>query len=91
MQKSYCYTPGVRIGVCMQNVRANVKVLEFYCFCIFFLHFNFAYHTNKAPFNKKLTTGAHPVTVAPLVIIKVMTLSGDYMYIHAVRTALVLT
>ena len=37
MQKSYCYTPGVSIGVRMQNVRANVKlkVLEFKTFCIF--------------------------------------------------------
>ena len=47
MQKSYCYTPGVRVsvsvsvrvgvsvGVRMQNVRANVKVLEFKSFCIF--------------------------------------------------------
>ena len=39
----YCYTPGasfcvnvgVRVGVCMQNVRANVKVLEFKSFCVF--------------------------------------------------------
>ena len=56
MQKSYCYTPGVgvRVGVRMQNVRANVKVLEFKSFCIFFLHFKFAYHTNKAPYNKSL-------------------------------------
>ena len=33
VQKSYCYTPGVGVGVSvgvhMQNVRANVKVLEF--------------------------------------------------------------
>ena len=39
MQKSYCYTPGVSVGVGvsvrMQNVRANVKVLEFKSFCIF--------------------------------------------------------
>ena len=39
MQKSYCYTPsvgvGARVGVRMQNVRANVKVLEFKSFCIF--------------------------------------------------------
>ena len=45
MQKSYCYTPGVRVSVGvhvgvsvrvrMQNVRANVKVLEFKSFCIF--------------------------------------------------------
>ena len=45
MQKSYCYTPGVSVGVRvgvrvgvgvhMQNVRANVKVLEFKSFCIF--------------------------------------------------------
>ena len=33
MQKSYCYTPGVSVG--MQNVRANVKYLEFKSFCIF--------------------------------------------------------
>ena len=32
-QKSYCYTPGVR--VCMQNVRANVNVMEFQSLCIF--------------------------------------------------------
>ena len=40
VQKSYCYTPGVGVrvgvGVHMQNVRANVKVLEFKSFCIFF-------------------------------------------------------
>ena len=56
MQKSYCYTPGVsvRVGVHMQNVRANVKVLEFKFLYIFFLHFNFAYHTNKAPYNESL-------------------------------------
>ena len=45
MQKSYCYTPGVSVGVGvsvrvgvrvhMQNVRANVKVLKFHSFCIF--------------------------------------------------------
>ena len=45
MQKSYCYTPGVRVrvgvsvsvgvGVRMQNVRANVKVMEFQSLCIF--------------------------------------------------------
>ena len=39
VQKSYCYTPGVSVGVGvgvhMQNVRANVKVLEFKSFCIF--------------------------------------------------------
>ena len=39
--KSYCYPPGVSVrvgvsvGVRMQNVRANVKVLEFKSFCIF--------------------------------------------------------
>ena len=33
VQKSYCYTPGV--GVCMQNVRANVKVMKFQSLCIF--------------------------------------------------------
>ena len=65
----YCYTPGVSVGVCMQNVRANVKVLEFQSFCIFFfLHFNFVYHSNKAPYNKKFTAVAHPVTVTPLVL-----------------------
>ena len=35
MQNSYCYTPGVGVGVRMQNVRANVKVLELKSFCIF--------------------------------------------------------
>ena len=43
MQKSYCYTPGVRVGVRvgvsvgvrMQNVRANVQVMEFQSLCIF--------------------------------------------------------
>ena len=40
VQKSYYYTPGVhggvRVGVSVhiQNVRANVKVLEFQSFCI---------------------------------------------------------
>ena len=32
MQKSYCYSPGV--GVRMQNVRTNVKVMEFQFLCI---------------------------------------------------------
>ena len=39
VQKSYCYTPivSVRVGVCvhMQNVRANVKVIEFQFLFIF--------------------------------------------------------
>ena len=39
MQKSYCYTPSVRIGVCvgvrMQNVRASVKVMKLQSLCIF--------------------------------------------------------
>ena len=37
LEDSYCYTPGVRIrvGVRMQNDRANVKVLESKSFCIF--------------------------------------------------------
>ena len=34
-----------------QNVRANVKVLEFQSLCIFSCKFKFAYHINKAPFN----------------------------------------
>ena len=33
------------------NVRANVKVMKFQSL-YFFLHFNFAYHTNKALYNK---------------------------------------
>ena len=47
VQKSYCYIPGisvgvgvrVSVGVHMQNVRANVKVLEFKFFWFFFLAF----------------------------------------------------
>ena len=43
MQKSYCYTPGVRVSVGvsvrvrvhMQNVRVNVKVMEIESLCIF--------------------------------------------------------
>ena len=41
VQKSYCYTPGVRVhvrvgvGVRKENVRANVKVMEFQSLCIF--------------------------------------------------------
>ena len=37
MQKSYCYTPrvGVSVRVHMQNVRANVKVMEFQSLLIF--------------------------------------------------------
>ena len=39
MQKSYCYTPGVcvrvSVGIRKQNVRANVKVMEFQSLCIF--------------------------------------------------------
>ena len=49
VQKSYCYTPGV--GVRMQNVRANVSH-EISVSLYFFLHFNFAYHINKALYNK---------------------------------------
>ena len=37
-----------------QNVRENVKSLGILVFMYFFLHFNFAYHTNKAPFNSRL-------------------------------------
>ena len=29
VQKPYCYTPGICVGVYMENVRANVKVLKF--------------------------------------------------------------
>ena len=36
MQKSYdSYTPGVRVGVHMQNVSANVQVMEFQSLCFF--------------------------------------------------------
>ena len=39
VQKSFCYTPGlrirVRVSVHVQNVRANVKVMEFQSLCIF--------------------------------------------------------
>ena len=35
VQKSYCCTPGGGVRVHMQNVWANVKVLEFQSFCIF--------------------------------------------------------
>ena len=45
VQKSYCYTPGVR--VCMQNVRANVTVMKFKSLCIFSCIL-----TNKAPYKK---------------------------------------
>ena len=42
VQKSYCYTPSVgvyvRVGVRMQKVRANVKVLDF-SLSVFFLAF----------------------------------------------------
>ena len=38
----------------IQNVRANVKMLEFQSFCICLLLLNFAYHTNKVPYNKTL-------------------------------------
>ena len=37
----------------MQNVSANVSLRILVCL-YFFLHFNFAYHTNKAPYNKSL-------------------------------------
>ena len=76
MQKSYCYTPGVsvgvgvrvgvRVGVHMQNVRANVKVLKFKSFCIISCILTLLVILIK-PLQQKLTTGAHPVTVAPLV------------------------
>ena len=41
VQKSYCYTPsvGVSVRIHIQNVRANVKVLEFQSFCIFVVAF----------------------------------------------------
>ena len=65
MQKSYCYTPGV--GVRMQNVRANVKVIEFQSLCIFSWIL-----TLLVILIKPLTTKAYdrhdPVTVAPLVV-----------------------
>ena len=37
VQKSYCYIPGVHVGVSVrvQNVRANVKDMEFQSLCIF--------------------------------------------------------
>ena len=38
----------------MQNVRANVKVLEFSAFLWFSLLLNFTCHTYKAPYNKSL-------------------------------------
>ena len=34
VQKSYCYTPRVSVGVCIQNVRANVKVFKLKPFCV---------------------------------------------------------
>ena len=54
MQKSYCYTPGVsvRFGVSMQNIRANVKVMEFQSLYSFF--FCILTRTNKAPYSKSL-------------------------------------
>ena len=56
-----CITPGVRVRGHMLNV-GKFKVMEFHSFCIFSWHFNFVYHTNKAPLQQKLMTGAHPVT-----------------------------
>ena len=77
-QKSYCYTPGVRVGVRvgvgvrvrMQNVRAkfNVKVMEFQSLCIFSCILAM-FIILISPLQQKLMTGAHPVTVAPLVIL----------------------
>ena len=50
--------PGVsiRVGirVHIQNVRVNVKVLEYQSLWLFLLLVSFAYHTNKAPYNKSL-------------------------------------
>ena len=80
MQKSYCYTPGigvgVRVGVHMQNVRANVNVMEFQFLCIFSCIL-----TLLIILIKPLTTKSHDrrasgdcgMTVAPLVLI---------MYLH---------
>ena len=53
VQNSYCYTPdvGICISVCVltQNVWQSLGD----SFLLYFLlHFNFVYHTNKAPYNK---------------------------------------
>ena len=53
----------VRVGIHMQNVRANVKVMEFESPCIFSCIL-----TLLIILIEPFTTKAHPVTVAPLVI-----------------------
>ena len=49
MLKSYCYTPGV--GVRMQNVRENVKVMKFQSLCIFTCILTLLIIQNKAAYN----------------------------------------
>ena len=66
MQKSYCYTTGASVGIRKQNVRANVKVMEFQSLRIFSCILVLLIILIK-PLATKLTTGMHPVTVAPLV------------------------
>ena len=50
----------------MQNVRAIVKVMEFQSLCIVSGILTLLFILVK-PLQQKLTTGAHPVTLAPLV------------------------
>ena len=69
MQKNYCYTPGVgfRVGIHICKMLVQILSLGNLVLLYFFLYFNFAYHTNKAPYNKSLRK-EYSVTVAPLVV-----------------------
>ena len=83
VQKSYCYTHGVSVsvGVRMQNVRANVKVMKFQSLCIFSCILTLLIKLIN-PHTKKLTTGAHPMTVAPRVmnVLKMRTTVYNYRW-----------
>ena len=53
MQKSYCYTPGVP-SASVSTCKMLGQMLKSWNFSlsVFFLHFSYFYHTNKAPYNK---------------------------------------
>ena len=67
VQKSYCYTPAsASASACkMLGQNWNVKVMKFQSLCIFSCILILLIILVKP--QQKLTTGAHPVTVAPLV------------------------
>ena len=80
MQKSYCYTPSVRVrvsvGVRMQYVRAYVKVMKFQSLCIFSCFLTFVIILikpsttkahNRRAFGDCGTSGQDKVTIQELI------------------------